>query len=145
MTAPALFSGAWALIPDAALSDRLRGARDELARALAPGEVVVRLFNENYLAMCGEVAIDLPARGPVGGVDIRETEPVALLFHRRDYPNRAPLARSDRRDFPVAQLPHLTRPPAISQRRSVCIEEVSTIGPLSTAWTTTLNASAPVP
>jgi hypothetical protein len=120
MTEPALFSGAWAVIPDAALPDHLRDARNELVRLVAPGEVIARLFNESHVAMCCELMVDLPARGPVGALDIREREPVALLFHRRDYPNKAPEARSDRRDFPVANLPHLN-PTTVGQPACLCL------------------------
>ena len=107
MTEGSLYSGAWAAIENDVLPDRLRDVRDELTRLVAPEPVVVKLYNESYVAVCSVLAVDLPARGPVGGVDIREREPVALLFHRRDYPNRAPFAWSDRRDFPASRLPHL--------------------------------------
>ncbi len=107
MTAPALFSEGWADVASSDLPEAIRAASDDLARMVEHGRVAAKAYNSNFVALCCELTIDLPTRGPVGGVDIRGTEPVAPLFHLRDFPNRAPLARSDRRDFPVADLPHL--------------------------------------
>lgn len=71
------------------------------------GEVRCVRWNTDYVAAAFSVPVDLPSRGPVGGLDIRPREPILLVFSRRDYPERAPMARSDRRDFPVGSLPHL--------------------------------------
>lgn len=91
----------------AKLSPAIQGAIAELQTSF-PGRVgATRSWNSSYVAVPLELSIDLPSRGPVGRVDIRRLEPVLLLFNRRDYPYRAPLAYSDRRDFPKSRLPHL--------------------------------------
>src|SRR5690349_2772504 len=67
----------------------------------------VKAWNTNFVAVPITVDVDLPTRGPVNGVDIRKSEPVIILLHRRDYPEIAPIAKSDRKDFPASRLPHL--------------------------------------
>jgi proteasome lid subunit RPN8/RPN11 len=71
------------------------------------GEVRCVRWNSDHVAAAFSVPVDLPSRGPVGGLDIRPSEAILLVFSRRDYPERAPMARSDRKDFPVGSLPHL--------------------------------------
>lgn len=71
------------------------------------GEVRCVRWNDHYVAAAFYLSVDLPTRGPVGGIDIRAREPILLVFSRRDYPERAPIARSDRIDFPVEDLSHL--------------------------------------
>ena len=91
----------------AKLSPRILSALEKLRRAF-PGQPMEALhWNDHYVAVPLEVGVDLPTRGPVDGVDIREREPIFLLFHRRYYPHKAPLAYSNRPDFPKARLPHL--------------------------------------
>src|SRR5437867_8360623 len=93
-------------------------APDELPRAIRLGlEELQGAFpgsgarsvswNDNYVGLAIDVPVDLPTRGPIGGVDIREIEPVVLLLDRRRYPRIAPFVYSDRRDFPAARLAHL--------------------------------------
>jgi E2/UBC family protein A len=91
----------------AKLSPRILSALEVLQRVF-PGQRVEALhWNDHYVAVPLEVGVDLPTRGPVEGVDIRERETIFLLLHRRYYPHKAPLAYSDRPDFPKARLPHL--------------------------------------
>lgn len=63
------------------------------------------------VAAAFEVAVDLPPRGTVDGIDIRAREPLLLIFDRQRYPFGAPQVRSDRRDFPSERLPHLNPVP----------------------------------
>jgi hypothetical protein len=67
--------------------------------------VEARYWNDNYVAVPLVVEADLPTRGPVDGVDIREKEPIFLLLHRRYYPHKAPSTYSDRPDSPKTRLP----------------------------------------
>ena len=62
---------------------------------------------QEYYAVRVIVDVNLPSRGPVNGVDIRRKEPLLILFHKIDFPGKAPQMRSDRRDFPHEKLPHL--------------------------------------
>ena len=84
------------------------------------GEVRCVRWNADYVAAAFSLPVDLPSRGPVDGVDIRASEPLLLVFHKRDYPERAPMVRSDRKDFPVARLPHLNPVPR-NQPASLCL------------------------
>jgi Prokaryotic E2 family A/ThiF family/Prokaryotic homologs of the JAB domain len=91
----------------------------ELKRVVK-GEVRCVRWNNDYVAAAFVIPIDLPSRGPVGGIDIRAQEPIMLVFSRRDYPEKAPMARSDRKDFPVSRLPHLN-PVASGQPPWLCL------------------------
>src|SRR5277367_6206823 len=79
----------------------------ELERLRGAGSIRVTAWNKNFVAVLVTVDVDLPTRGPVNGIDIRESEPIIILLHRRDYPEIAPIAKSDRKDFPASRLPHL--------------------------------------
>ena len=89
------------------LSSRILSALEELRRAFHTQRVEALRWNDHYVAVSLEVEVDLPTRGPVDGVDIREKEPIFLLLHRKYYPHKAPLVYSDRLDFPKERLPHL--------------------------------------
>lgn len=89
------------------LNPTIAAAMAELRRHFSDPSIQALHWNENYVAVPLTVTVRLPSRGPVGGVDIRRREPVVLLLHRKRYPYLAPLAYSDRRDFPKASLPHL--------------------------------------
>jgi len=81
-------------------------------------------WNDNYVGLVIDVPVDLPTRGPVGGVDIREIEPVVLLLNRRRYPRSAPFVYSDRRDFPSSRLAHLI-PTGTRDRACLCLHRGS--------------------
>jgi integrative and conjugative element protein (TIGR02256 family) len=101
-----LFSTGYAEEKPASWGPEIEKAFQELRR-ITSGEVRCVRWNDGYVAAAFTVPVDLPSRGPVGGVDIRAQEPILLVFSQRDYPERAPLVRSDRKDFPVSVLPHL--------------------------------------
>ncbi len=96
-----------AVIPEHEVPAAIRTAAHQLRGAYPDGRVTVRRWNENFCALTMEVRVQLPSRGAVGGVDIREVEPIYLLFDLMRYPWRAPWAHSDRRSFPRESLPHL--------------------------------------
>lgn len=62
---------------------------------------------DRFTAVRFTLAVSLPSRGPVNGIDIRPAEPVLIFFHEKGYPGRAPQVRVDRRSFPTHRLPHL--------------------------------------
>jgi hypothetical protein len=98
------------MVPDQLLDEcsaAIRSAGAELERVLGPDKVGFKAWNKNYVAAAFELAVDIPTRGPVDDVDIRAVEPVVILFHRTNYPDVAPSAYSDRKDFPADKLPHL--------------------------------------
>lgn len=101
------YSDGLAELPRDQLPPKIWAAFEELHEAFPESRVRVLSWNEHYVAISMEVPVDLPARGPVDGVDIREVEPILLLVSRRQYPCRAPSVCSDRKTFPAEQLSHL--------------------------------------
>ena len=96
----------------AKLSEIITKAIGDLQMIFPQQNVEALYWNDNFIAIPLEVMVDLPTRGPVNEVDIREKEPIYLLLHRLTYPYGAPSVYSNRRDFPIERLPHLnpTRP-----------------------------------
>lgn len=113
------------------LSPAIRSAVAEL-RAKYPAQAApVLKWNDNYVAVPLAVDVELPGRGPVGGVDIRKREPLLLLFPIRSFPYLAPRVYSDRRDFSKAFPTSIRRAPSC-RRRSAYIAVRSTPGSRST-------------
>jgi integrative and conjugative element protein (TIGR02256 family) len=84
------------------------GAAVAQLRAGFPGEAIPALhWNASYVATPLTVDVELPGRGPVGGVDVRKREPIVLLFNRESFPYIAPIVYSDRKDFPKNKFPHI--------------------------------------
>jgi hypothetical protein len=114
----ALFSHGYEPDDPAKCSPEIVEAFAELTSVV--GEVRCVRWNVDYIAAAFNLPVDLPSRGPVNGLDIRASEPLMLVFHKRDYPERAPMVRSDRKDFPVAFLPHLN-PVGRNEPASLCL------------------------
>lgn len=73
-------------------------------------------WGNGKIAVTYEIGVDLPSRGNFEDVDIREKEPVILVFDLINYPLSAPKVFTDRLDFPKSNLAHLyiavnNRPP----------------------------------
>jgi len=117
-TSDNLFSAGYRQEDPEAWGEDIARAFRELKR-LAGGNVRCVYWNKGYVAAAFAVQVNLPSGGPVGGIDIRPVEPVMLVFSRRDYPEKAPMIRSDRKDFPVSRLPHLN-PVEPGQPPSLC-------------------------
>lgn len=64
-------------------------------------------WNENYVAIRVVLDVQLPPRGNYLNIDIRDKEPVLIVFNKSSYPFKAPRAYSDRLDFPKQKLAHL--------------------------------------
>lgn len=74
-------------------------------------------WGNNRIAIPIEISIDLPNLGNFKNLDIRQIEPIILVFDLNNYPVSAPKVYSDRLDFPKNNLAHLyvavdNRPPA---------------------------------
>ncbi len=119
-----LHSASWASTALGELPHELQASVAVLTEFAVDKKVVVKRFNDDWVAACCALAIDLPSRGPVDGLDIRDVEPVAFLFHRRDSAHRAPEVRSDRIGFPAARLPHLN-PTSAGQPPCLCLHRGS--------------------
>lgn len=114
-----LFSTGYAEEDPAKWGAEIADAFRELGERLGAKVRCVR-WDKHRVAAAFTIKVDLPSRGPVGGVDIRQREPVMLVFNRRDYPEKAPMVRSDRKDFPVTRLSHLN-PVEEGQPPSLCL------------------------
>jgi proteasome lid subunit RPN8/RPN11 len=106
------------------LSPAIRSAVAELRAKYADQAVPVLKWNDTYVAVPVAVDVDLPGRGTVGGVDIREREPLLLLFPKTSFPYLAPRVYSDRRDFSKTAFPHLN-PTAPNVPASLCLHRGS--------------------
>lgn len=85
----------------------IRSAVHELKAAFGEDQVGVVYWDEPCVGITISVPVNIPTRGPVGGIDIRPIEPLLVLVHTARYPNFAPSVHSDRPNFPSHQLPHL--------------------------------------
>lgn len=70
-------------------------------------KLVIFEWDENSVAVSIVLNVQLPPRGNYQDIDIREKEPVLIVFNRLLYPYKAPRAFSDRLDFPKKKLAHL--------------------------------------
>lgn len=105
------------------LPTSLQVALGELQAIVGQPPRIVR-WNDHYVGAVFPISVDLPAHGTVDGIDIREEEPVILVFPRAGYPLKSPMARSDRRDLPVEKLPHLN-PTDLGQPPWLCLHRGS--------------------
>jgi integrative and conjugative element protein (TIGR02256 family) len=73
----------------------------------------VRVFSalNGFIGISFKVEVSIPSRGAVHGIDIQEIEPIFILIEPNYYPYNAPMAFSDRMDFPSEKLPHLNPVP----------------------------------
>lgn len=104
----------------AKLSQAITEAIAQLQIAFPNQPVRAINWNNDYVAVPIEVAVALPTRGPVDGIDIRAREPIFLLLHRQRFPFQAPYAYSNRKDFPKSGLPHLN-PTKPGRAASFCV------------------------
>lgn len=88
-------------------NSRIRTDIHDLRLLYGTENVQIYKWNDDYISVVLTISVNLPTRGPVGNVDVRESEPIVLLFHKTRYPHKAPLVFSNRSDFPVRRLPHL--------------------------------------
>lgn len=101
-----LFSSQFTLVSLSSVKSKIQGEIAELQKNFDVPTTDV-LEYQDYCVFRVKVDVNLPSRGPVNGVDIRRKEPLLVLFHKTDFPGKAPEIRSDRRDFPHEKLPHL--------------------------------------
>lgn len=64
-------------------------------------------WGNGKIAVPLEIKVDLPSLGNFEDLDIRETEPIILVFDLINYPVSAPRVHTDRLDFPKNNLAHL--------------------------------------
>ncbi|WP_192576632.1 ThiF family adenylyltransferase [Rufibacter glacialis] len=70
-------------------------------------QVSVLAYDKNHIAIPVTYKVSIPPLGTVGGIDIREEEPVLIKISLNRYPDHVPLILSNRKDFPKKHLAHL--------------------------------------
>jgi hypothetical protein len=95
----------------------LRGSLISMGKFLGQKKLTLREFSEGHVALPVTIKVELPPLGNFKDIDIREVEPVIVVFNITKYPAVPPTVLSDRLDFPKDSLAHLYvakqgRPPA---------------------------------
>ena len=101
-----LHSNKQKLVQPDQLEGNLKHVYIELCDILSRENIKCYEWNNDYCAFQFELHIPLPSRGPIDGLDIREKEPILLLVHSRNYPNKPPITYADRKSFPRHLVPH---------------------------------------
>lgn len=89
-------------IENPALRDSLKSLE-----ALNSRKLQVLDWGNDKIAVPFEIVVDLPSLGNFEVIDIREKEPIILVFDLVNYPLSAPKVFTDRLDFPKSNLAHL--------------------------------------
>lgn len=102
-----IFSTGLKPIKENKLNKNILSAVKELKRIFSDQRIQVLEWNNHYVAIPLQIRINLPTRGTINGIDIKEVEPIILLLNKDQYPLQAPFVYSNRMDFPKSKLPHL--------------------------------------
>lgn len=94
-----VFSG---VIENPALGDSLKSLESVYGNKLQ-----ILDWGNDRIAVPLEISVDLPSLGNFENIDIREKEPIILVFDLINYPLSAPKVLTDRLDFPKSNLAHL--------------------------------------
>lgn len=89
------------------LSTEIRHSIQNIKLLLNKRKLDILEWDENSVAISVLLNLELPPRGNYQDIDIREKEPVMIVFNKSSYPYKAPRAFSDRLDFPKKKLAHL--------------------------------------
>ena len=87
---------------------KIKNALNQLKEHLnIENEFEIYQLDKFRVAVALELDINLPSRGTSNNIDIKEKEPILLVFCLAKFPNLAPVVKSNRKDFPVEKLSHL--------------------------------------
>lgn len=89
------------------LSLEIQNAIQNIKVLLNKRKLDVYEWDKNSVAISIQLNVELPPRGNFQNIDIRDKEPVLIVFNKQSYPHKAPRAYSDRLDFPKKKLAHL--------------------------------------
>ncbi|KAA6324317.1 hypothetical protein EZS27_026341 [termite gut metagenome] len=89
------------------LSREIQQSIQDIKILLNKRKVDVLEWGKNHIAITILLNVELPPRGNYHNIDIREREPVLIVFNKISYPHEAPRAYADRLDFPKKELAHL--------------------------------------
>ncbi|MVT10052.1 Mov34/MPN/PAD-1 family protein [Chitinophaga tropicalis] len=85
----------------------LRETIDQMKAFVAVPTLTLLNWSDSEIAVPLVLEVALPPLGNVDGVDIREKEPVVVVFSTSGYPRIAPKVFTDRLDFPDSVSPHM--------------------------------------
>lgn len=102
-----IFSTRLKSIKEKDVPKKVLSAIRELKQIYSDQTIEALEWNDYHIVVPVCIKINLPTRGPIDGIDIRETEPIIILFNKQQYPFKAPAVYSNRIDFPKEKLPHL--------------------------------------
>lgn len=88
-------------------SQQIKDSIRSMSTLLKKQKLDVLKWDEARVAVPVIVEVILPPRGNYENIDIRRREPVLIVFHKQDYPRKAPRVYSNRMDFPKDRLAHL--------------------------------------
>ncbi|MBX7109645.1 MAG: ThiF family adenylyltransferase [Chitinophagales bacterium] len=113
--APLLFSSTLTPFEGEIENKKLNDSIAELSSSLHKS-LKKLIWDDNHIAICVKIPVELPPLGNAGNIDIRPNEPVIIAFDKNNYPSKAPKVFPDRTNFPKNQLAHLyvakkNRPP----------------------------------
>lgn len=89
------------------LNSEIQRSIQDIKKLLNKRKLDILEWDENAVAISIEIDVQIPPRGNYQNIDIREKEPVLIVFNKSSYPYKAPRAYSDRLDFPKKKLAHL--------------------------------------
>lgn len=102
-----LFSDTLPLYSQQITNPDLLVSLEQLKKCLHIGDLEIREWTEEKIAIPIWINVTLPPLGNADNLDIRSREPVLLVFDPKNYPYTAPIAYSNRFDFPKNRLGHL--------------------------------------
>jgi len=89
------------------LSSEIQHSIQNIRSLLNKRKLDIFEWDENSVVISVVLNVQLPPRGNYQDIDVREKEPVLIVFNKSSYPHKAPRAFSDRLDFPKKTLAHL--------------------------------------
>lgn len=92
---------------DEVLSKEIQEAILEIKGFIGEDEIDVLKYNDFTIVIPLSLKINLPSKGTHDNIDIRQFEPILVSFNINNYPTTSPRIKSDRVDFPAANLSHL--------------------------------------
>lgn len=106
---------------DGVIPYKIKEAIQVLCRHYSIDNPTILRVGNSHIAIPAEVTVSIPPKGTVGGIDIREKEPILIRFNLSTYPDTPPVVVSDRKDFPRHHLSHLYASPSDDPPAKLCL------------------------
>jgi hypothetical protein len=104
---PAKFSTILSAYEGQLVNPALQESLADLQHYLGGVELPLLACADTHVVLALEVSVELPPLGNYENLDIRDTEPIIIVFSLAHYPTEPPTVYTDRLDFPKDQLAHL--------------------------------------